>query len=50
MTLPERFNIKEIRYAWDEAAVTNLENGAGLPAKPFRYIFGCEADTDDRAE
>lgn len=50
MTLPEGFNIKEIRYAWDEAAVTNLENGAGLPAKPFRYIFGCEADTDDRAE
>lgn len=45
MTLPEGFNIKEIRYAWDEAAVTNLENGAGLPAKPFRYIFGCEADT-----
>lgn len=50
MTLPEGFNIKEIRYAWDEAAVTNLENGAGLPAKPFRYIFGCEADSDDRAE
>ena len=50
MTLPAGFNIKEIRYAWDEAAVTNLENGAGLPAKPFRYIFGCEADSDDRAE
>lgn len=50
VTLPQGFNIKEIRYAWDECAVTNLENASGLPAKPFRYIFGCEARSDEKAE
>ncbi len=43
-------NVAEVRYAWDECAVTNLCNAAGLPAKPFRYIFGCEPAGDDRDE
>ena len=43
-------NVSEVRYAWDECAVTNLCNAAGLPAKPFRYILGCEPAGNDRDE
>jgi hypothetical protein len=43
-------NVSEVRYAWDECAVTNLCNAAGLPAKPFRYILGCEPTGSDRDE
>ncbi len=43
-------NVTEVRYAWDECAVTNLCNAAGLPAKPFRYILGCEPAGNDRDE
>jgi sialate O-acetylesterase len=25
-----------VRYGWHELAIGNLENGAGLPASPFR--------------
>jgi sialate O-acetylesterase len=28
--------IMAVRYAFTNVAITNLQNGAGLPAEPFR--------------
>ena len=31
-------SVQEVRFAWDELAMPNLVNAAGLPALPFRTI------------
>jgi sialate O-acetylesterase len=33
---PEVTNPAAVRFAWNESAMPNLFNGAGLPALPFR--------------
>ncbi|GHE46938.1 sialate O-acetylesterase [Sphingobacterium griseoflavum] len=33
---PANEKIKQVRFAWDEAAQPNLQNAAGIPALPFR--------------
>lgn len=38
-SIPEGYRVEEIRFGWDETAMPNLMNGAGLPALPFRYSF-----------
>lgn len=34
--IQKRVEVQEVRFAWDELAMPNLVNSAGLPALPFR--------------
>ena len=50
-SIPEKYSVEEICFGWDETAMPNLVNGAGLPALPFRYSFAeASAAGDNRGQ
>lgn len=49
--IPDGLEVLEVRFAWDEASLSNLVNGFGLPALPFRYSLAeASAAGDDRGQ